>query len=605
LPGSVITQNDPASLEYYLMETDSLFALKADFNHPLLENNWTGLHCLFSDQPQWYGIRCFNGRVTEIILEDIGLTGKVKVHALDNLTELSSISFRNNVISGNLMHFTYNSKLKHIDLSDNMFDGIITSSLLGLNVLESLQLQDNNLTGPIPAFNQPSLTRFNVSNNNLSGEIPQTRALRSFDVSSYLANPGLCGSPLLTKCGGRVLISDNAPPARKKKKFGGASLVAIFVVLDVIGLAIVVFLFYAYCRRAKRQKKEKQAHELELETENTKKDEKLESAPATTEDGKKLTFLNEVEHFELRDLYKASAEGLGKGNFGNVYKATLDNGLAVVVKRLKNLKPLSDDEFNKQVRVLADLKHPNLLPPLAYYYSNDEKLMVYKFVQNGNLFNRIFGGRGKERIPFKWNSRVLVAHGVARALEFLHLNTKSQTSIPHGNLKSSNILLDANGMAIVSDYGLASLVAVPISTQRMISYKCPEYQMSKKISKKSDVWCYGTFLLELLTGKISTYSAPQGINGVDLGTWVHKAVREEWTAEIFDMEIARQRNAFDGMFQLLQVALKCCDKSPEKRPDMNEVVRQVEEIRVGDSDDDSDLSVSFDEQSKSFDGRSF
>ncbi|PIA48088.1 hypothetical protein AQUCO_01400582v1 [Aquilegia coerulea] len=502
---SAITQNDYTLFEYYEMETDALSALKADFNHPLLENNWTGLHCLFSNLPQWYGIRCLNGRVTEIILEDIGLTGKVKVHALDNLTELSSISFRNNVISGNLMHFTYNSKLKHIDVSNNMFDGIITSSLLGLNVLESLQLQDNNLTGHIPAFNQPSLTQFNVSNNHLYGDIPQTSALQSFDVSSYLANPGLCGLPLLNKCG-HVLGADTAPP-RNKKKLGGASLVAIFVVLDVIGIAIVVSLFYVYCRRAKRQKKEKQT--------------------------------------------------------------------PVVVKRLRNLKPLSDDEFDKQVRVLADLRHPNLLPPLAYYYSNDEKLMVYKFVQNGNLFNRIFGGKGKERIPFKWNSRLLVAQGVARAIEFLHFNTKSQTSIPHGNLKSSNILLDANGMAIVSDYGLASLIAVPIAAQRMISYKCPEYQMRKKISKKSDVWCYGTFLLELLTGKISTYSAPQGINGVDLGTWVHKAVREEWTAEIFDIEISRQRNACDGMLQLLQVALKCCDKSPERRPDMDEVVRQL------------------------------
>lgn len=207
------------------------------------------------------------------------------------------------------------------------------------------------------------------------------------------------------------------------------------------------------------------------------------------------------------------------------------------------------------------------------------------------------GARERNRIPFRWKSRLSIAQDVARAVEFLHRNTDSQNTIPHGNLRSSNVLLDVHNVALVSDYGLASLIAHPIATQRMVSYKSPEYQHRKKITKKSDVWSYGCLLLELLTGRISALSAPQGNNGVDLCTWVHRAVREEWTGEIFDSEITVQRNAYEGMLTLLQLALRCCEKSPEKRPEMEEVLRKVNDIKFSNAEDDDDFSRSLTEDS--------
>ncbi|KAI3930668.1 hypothetical protein MKX01_037114 [Papaver californicum] len=193
------------------------------------------------------------------------------------------------------------------------------------------------------------------------------------------------------------------------------------------------------------------------------------------------------------------------------------------------------------MKFISGLKHRNLLPLLAYYYSKDEKLLLYKFTAKGNLYNRIHGGRGNNRIPFKWSSRLSVAHGVAKAMEFLHQNTKaSQAVIPHRNLKSSNILLDENDIALVSDYG-------------MISYKSPEYQNRRKITNKSDVWTYGS---------------PQGSNdGVDLCIWAYRA------------------KCWPSMVRLLQLALKCCDKAPEKWPDMVEVAREVEDIKLNDDND--------------------
>ncbi|KAK6135388.1 hypothetical protein DH2020_030899 [Rehmannia glutinosa] len=426
------------------------------------------------------------------------LTGEIKEDALVNLTELSNISLKNNLISGKLMKFANNPKLRNIDLSSNKFHGEIPQSLLYLNSLEALLLQDNDLTGPIPGFNQSSLKSFNVSQNNLSGEMPQTKTLQSFGLSSYAVERGKL-----------VFVENNQP------------------------------------------------------------------------------------RFELDDLLKASAEGLGKGNFGNCYKAMLEIGQVVVVKRLIDLKPLSSEEFVRQVRAIANQKHPNLLPLLAYYYSKDEKLFLYRFAAHGNVYNRLHGGRGtRDRIPFRWSSRLAVARGVARALEHLHQNTRSQTTAPHGNLKSSNVLLDENEETLISDYGLTSLIALPIAAQRMVAYKTPEYQSHKLISKKSDVWSYGCLLLELLTGRIPAHSAPPGINGVDLCGWVHRAVREEWTAEIFDPEIAVVRGANQGMLRLMQIAMKCCEKSPEKRPEIRHVLAEVEKVRVSVDSEEEELSHS-------------
>lgn len=175
-------------------------------------------------------------------------------------------------------------------------------------------------------------------------------------------------------------------------------------------------------------------------------------------------------------------------------------------------------------------------------------------------------------------------------MEYLHLKIKSPNIVPHGNLKLSNVLLDENDAVLVTDYGLTSLVSAPLAVQRMISFKSPEYQSHNKVSRKSDVWSYGCLLLELVTGRVSAESAPPGTNAVDLCSWVHRAVREEWTAEIFDVEIAVQRSANHGMLKLLQIAMRCCERSPENRPEMSEVAREVESILVTTDSEDEEFS---------------
>ncbi|KAK8698766.1 hypothetical protein V6N13_114873 [Hibiscus sabdariffa] len=559
------------SIAQYEHERAALYALKHTFNDPFVNDNWNGLQC-YENTSFWYGIQCINGRVTAILLESSGLSGKPSTDSLFVLSELISLSFKNNSLSGNIMDFSFNLKLKHIDLSENVFDGPIPRSLLELESLESLQLQENNLSGTIPEFNQESLTLFNVSNNHLSGPIPGTRTLKSFGFASYFNNgPDMCDS-------GSCHFSDTNSRGRD---FKGKSIATIGMVFVIIGLVTVILLLVLYCKKSRRIEDMMKRYPFEEKDDGA--DLKLDYYD--TDGGeKKLVFVaDEACRFDLNDLLRASAAGLGKGVCGHAYKATMEDGQAVVVKHLRELKPFCNEEFTKLVRSIADQKHPNLLPLMAYYYSQNEKLFVYRCVKNGNLFNRLHGGRGsRERILFRWSSRLTVAGNVARALEYLHLNSNpSQNAVPHGNLKSSNVLLDDNDTVLVSDHGLTSFLNLPMAAQLMVSYKSPEYQSSKRVSRKSDVWSYGCLLLELLTGRVWVHSAPPGINGVDLVKWVQRAVREEWVAEIFDKELSVKKNAGPEMMKLFEIALRCCGESPEKRPEMTEIVREIDDIMGG------------------------
>lgn len=218
-------------------------------------------------------------------------------------------------------------------------------------------------------------------------------------------------------------VAQNDNGDSKKK-----SAATIFIFVDIVGLVIVILLLILYCKKSRKLKKlieryrldqEKEddiVEDLELEEEGISyyKESKDEISNNIIihaddihhqEDQKRLMTTNELEKenlifmgndeaaagFDLSHLLRASAEGLGKGLFGNSYKAKLEGRPAVVVKRLRDLKPLSNHEFTNLLQIIADQKHPNLLPLLGYYYSKDEKLFLYRYAKNGNLFNRLHG----------------------------------------------------------------------------------------------------------------------------------------------------------------------------------------------------------------------
>ena len=186
--------------------------------------------------------------------------------------------------------------------------------------------------------------------------------------------------------------------------------------------------------------------------------------------------------------------------------------------------------------------------------------------------------------PVDWATRMTIAKGTARGLAYLH----DDMSIVHGNLTASNVLLDEQHSPKISDFGLSRLMTTAANSNVLaaagaLGYRAPELSKLKKASAKTDVYSLGVIILELLTGK----SPADSTNGMDLPQWVASIVKEEWTSEVFDLELMRDAAAAAGtatgdeLMDTLKLALHCVDPAPAVRPEAREVLRQLEQIKPG------------------------
>lgn len=571
----------------------------------------------------WTGVFCDSARqkVIELRFPAMGLAGGIPAGTIANLTQLQTISFHSNSLSGPLPDLASLSELRNLYLQSNSFSGGLPPSLFALpnlvrlnlasnklsgeippafgnlTRLKTLFLEDNQFTGPIPDLNL-TLDQFNVSSNQLTGPIPS--ALSTKPPSAFAGN-SLCGPPLQ---------SCNAT-GNGNKLSGGA--IAGIVIGSVIGLFLILLVLIILCRRKSRGGGEKPkslesqaARGAEAEIAQTREaksvgEPKASSAAVISGDksvNKSLVFFGKgdaVAAFDLEDLLRASAEVLGKGSVGTSYKAVLEEGTTVVVKRLKDVAA-SKKEFEGTMEVLGKVKHENVVPLRAFYYSKDEKLLVYDYMAAGSLSALLHGSRGSGRTPLDWENRLKIAIATGRGLAHLHAAGK----VVHGNIKSSNVLLRPDHNACVSDFGLNPLFGTATPPNRVAGYRAPEVVETRRVTFQSDVYSFGVLLLELLTGKAPN-QASLGEEGIDLPRWVQSVVREEWTAEVFDVELMRYQNIEEEMVQLLQIAMSCVAVAPDQRPPMVEVVRMMEEMNRGETDDG--LRQSSDDPSKGSDGQ--
>ncbi|KAK1628830.1 hypothetical protein QYE76_003145 [Lolium multiflorum] len=310
--------------------------------------------------------------------------------------------------------------------------------------------------------------------------------------------------------------------------------------------------------------------------------------------------------FELEELLRASAEMVGRGSLGTVYRAALGDGRMVAVKRLRDANPCARDEFHRYMDLIGRLRHPNLVPLRAFYYAKQEKLLIYDCLPNGNLHDRLHGHQMSGETPLDWTTRVRLLLGAARGLACIHREYRD-SAIPHGNVKSTNVLLDKNGDACVADFGLALLLSPAHAIARLGGYIAPEQAGDhKRLSQEADVYSFGVLVLEALTGKVPAQHLQQlpdaaGGHGqrkdkqaaVSLPEWVRSVVREEWTAEVFDVELLRYKNIEEEMVAVLHIALACVALLPEQRPSMDDVVKMIESVPVDQSPlPEEDISMS-------------
>ncbi|XVE63335.1 hypothetical protein DITRI_Ditri07aG0011900 [Diplodiscus trichospermus] len=221
-------------------------------------------------------------------------------------------------------------------------------------------------------------------------------------------------------------------------------------------------------------------------------------------------------YFSLRQIKAAtnnfdSANMIGEGGFGPVYKGVLSDGRVIAVKQLSSKSKQGNREFVNEIGMISALQHPNLVKLYGCCIEGNQLLLIYEYLENNCLARALFG-RDEQRLTLDWSTRKKICMGIARGLAYLH--EESRLKIVHRDIKATNVLLDKNLNAKISDFGLAKLDEeenTHISTRiaGTIGYMAPEYAMRGYLTDKADVYSYGVVLLEIVSGKSNTNYRPK------------------------------------------------------------------------------------------------
>ncbi|BAT78118.1 receptor-like protein [Vigna angularis] len=265
---------------------------------------------------------------------------------------------------------------------------------------------------------------------------------------------------------------------------------------------------------------------------------------------------------------------LGEGGFGCVYKARLDHNLDVAVKKLHCETQHAEREFENEVKLLSKIQHPNIISLLGCSADGDTRFIVYELMQNGSLEAHLHGPTHGSALT--WHMRMKIALDTARGLEYLHEHC--YPAVIHRDMKSSNILLDANFNAKLSDFGLAitdgSQSKKNIKLSGTLGYVAPEYLLDGKLSDKSDVYAFGVVLLELLLGRRPVEKlAPTQCQSIV--TWAMPQLTDRAKLPNIVDPVIKDTMDHKHLYQVAAVAVLCVQPEPSYRPLITDVLHSL------------------------------
>ncbi|KAJ7542912.1 hypothetical protein O6H91_09G017000 [Diphasiastrum complanatum] len=563
------------------------------------------------------------GNLTDLLYLNLGnnhLVGSIP-DTVTNCASLVSLVLKENAFTGSIPYGMGSNLtlLQQLDLSSNRLTGSIPADLGDLSHLQgTLNLSYNHLSGLIPATlgKVPLNVSLDLQQNDLRGPIPQTGRFAIQGPSAFLGNSGLCGFPLKVECPSFPsepwnlspgLAATGSPGATvviqgyESKSLGIKQTVAI-AVGDVFGIAVISLSFiYCYMRHTFRKAKKNARTFSERNSfryYGSSPREGPEGNSIATDPADLVRFSKDF-NFELDDLLKASAYVLGKCGSGVVYKAILEGGTTVAVRSLGIEGVQYHKEIGNQLQIMGQVFHPNVVRLRAYFWSVQEKLLVYDFKSGGNLLAALQACRTAKG-PLPWATRLNIAKGAARGLAYLH--DCGFGKYVHGDIKPSKILLDENMEACIADFNLGKLqslcdvvcdgMLVPGSRTcsniretaidelqlfRSSPYQPPDASKNLRPTQKWDVYAFGVILLELLTGR--SLPAKLAASESDLVTWVHTSSQGSKSfSKVLDPLLLERMHVQHEMLEVLQIALSCVAIAPEQRPRMKHIAESLGKI---------------------------
>nr|AYF57891.1 erecta [Vitis vinifera] len=486
------------------------------------------------------------GNLDTLDISNNRITGSIP-SSLGDLEHLLKLNLSRNHLTGCIpAEFGNLRSVMEIDLSNNHLSGVIPQELGQLQNMFFLRVENNNLSGDVTSLiNCLSLTVLNVSYNNLGGDIPTSNNFSRFSPDSFIGNPGLCGYWLSSPC-------HQAHPT-ERVAISKAAILGIALGALVILLMILV----AACR----------PHNPIPFPDGSLDKPVTYSTP-------KLVILHMNMALHVYEDIMRMTENLsekyiiGYGASSTVYKCVLKNCKPVAIKRLYSHNTQYLKEFETELETVGSIKHRNLVCLQGYSLSPSGNLLFYDYMENGSLWDLLHGPTKKKKLD--WETRLQIALGAAQGLAYLHHDCSPR--IIHRDVKSSNILLDKDFEAHLTDFGIAKVLCSSkshTSTYIMgtIGYIDPEYARTSRLTEKSDVYSYGIVLLELLTGR----------KAVDNESNLHHLILSKTTnnavMETVDPDITATCKDLGAVKKVFQLALLCTKKQPSDRPTMHEVTR--------------------------------